>query len=246
MDQDQRSKAENRSVLGIIRLDCDESTEESSSELIERNAVTPFSYESPAFWNVPFLNAIARGADAVGNKIPTVAASRGIVEAANRLDGRTQLIIGDCGYMWASREHLYGRTSTPTIMSALEFLDLALRMTSLPIGIITWDEKPLKPLLHAHPGFDRLRFLSVADLPEWAKWAEQPDNYMQPGGWTKERMAQQFGERLSNAFAEAGSFSPIGLLILECTLVPDFRKTIRSLTPVPVLDLLNFAKTALE
>lgn len=40
--------------------------------------------------------------------------------------------------------------------------------------------------------------------------------------------------------------SDINVLILECTLVPDFRNVIRRFTAVPIFDLLQLAKAALE
>lgn len=233
-------------VLGIVQLDESDGRMESAVESTGRGAVMPFMVDDPSCWHVPLRKTVALGADAVSNKIPTLEASRGIVDAARRLDGNTQMIIGNCGYMWASRAHLYGQTSTPTLTSSLEFLDLALRITKLPVGIVTWDVKPLAVLLQDHPGFERLRFVNVHDLPDWNAWGLDPCGNEQPCGWSKEGMAQQFAERLGEAFAEGGAFNDIGILILECTLVPDFRKTIRAVTSVPVIDLLHFAKAILK
>lgn len=83
-------------------------------------------------------------------------------------------------------------------------------------------------------------------LSDWAKWPLDPYASETSSGWTKERMAQQLAARLSKAFAEHGIFNDVGILVVECTLVPDFRKAIRAVTSVPILDLLNFAKAALE
>lgn len=246
MSEVKKTMTDKGPVLGIVRLDYEEATEESSAELIARHAVTPFVVDDPSFWRVPYRSAIAKGADAEGIKIPTAEATRGMLEAAGRLDGHTQLIIGDCGYMWASRKQLYRRTCTPTVTSGLEFLDFALRISNLPVGIITWDAKSLAPLLEDHAEFDRLRFVSVSELPDWAKSVQSPSEYSSPGGWTKDRMSEQFGARLAEAFAENGTFRGVGILVLECTLVPDFRKTIRTVTSVPVFDLVHFAKAALE
>ncbi|MEM5461071.1 hypothetical protein VSR69_40645 [Paraburkholderia phytofirmans] len=231
---EKESSPDERPLLGVIKLDPDQ------------QAVMPFMVDDPSFWPVPLCKTVAKGADAVGNKVPTPEAARGILEAARRLDGRTDLIIGGCGYMWASRKYLYGQTSTPVLTSSLEFLDLALRMTKLPVGIITWDAEPLVPLLQDQPGFERLRFVSIRDLPECMNWVLDPCAEQEPCGWSKSRMAEQLAERLTKAFSEDGVFNEVGILVLECTLVPDFRKTIRAVTPVPVLDLLHFAKAALE
>ncbi|MEM5435861.1 hypothetical protein [Paraburkholderia diazotrophica] len=206
----------------------------------------PFMVDDPACWSVPLCKTVAKGADAAANKVPTPEAAQGILEAARRLDGQTDMIIGGCGYMWASRAHLYGQTSTPLLTSALEFLDIALRMTSRPVGIITWDAVPLVRLLKEQPGFERLRFVSIRDLPECAKWVLDPYAQEQPCGWSKERMAEQLIDRLTMAFANNQVFEDVGILVLECTLVPDFRRAIRSVTRVPVLDLLHFVKAALE
>ncbi|MEM5433425.1 MULTISPECIES: hypothetical protein [Cupriavidus] len=240
-DADSREKK--RPVLGVIKLDSGDEMKQSCESGHE--SVMPFMVDDPALWPVPLSKTIAQGADAVSNKIPTTAAANGILEAAKRLDGRTDLIIGNCGYMWASREHLYGQTATPVLTSALEFLDLALRMTKSPVGIITWDAKPLVPLLKNHSGFDRLRFLSINDLPDWANWVFDRCADENPCRWSKDGMARQLTECLVEAFDKDGAFNNIGVLVLECTLVPDFRKKIREVTSIPVLDLLNFAKTAL-
>lgn len=154
-----------RPLLGVIMLEPDDVCQ--SSDPAEDAPTMPFMVDDPALWPVALRKTVAKGADAASNKVPTPEAARGILEAAQQLDGQTDLIIGNCGYMWASRKHLYGKTSTPLLTSALEFLDLALRMTNRPIGIITWDAKPLMPLLNDQPGFERLRFVSISDLPDW-------------------------------------------------------------------------------
>lgn len=233
-------------LLGIIQLDCVHAREGGSAELMERNDLLPFSVADPSLWDLPFQSVIAKGADSVANKVPTPEAVSGIVEAAGRLDAQVQLIIGGCGYMWASRNYLYGQTSTATLLSGLEFLNLALRMTNKAVGIITWDAKPLVCLLEDHPGSNRLRFLNVGDLPEWNMSWTCRSAYQKPGGWTKERMAQQFADRLAEAFADDGVFKDVSVLVIECMLVPDFRTTIRSVTSLPVLDLIHFAKAVLE
>ncbi|REG58627.1 hypothetical protein B0G80_1289 [Paraburkholderia sp. BL6669N2] len=228
--------------LGILHLETEDAVLESSVELEARHAVMPFSVGDPSFWTVPFLNEIATGAEPQGNKVPTDAASRGIVDAARRLDGKVQLIIGNCGFMWASRNVLYRTTSAATITSGLEFLDVALRITGRSVGIITWDVQALNKLLSGHPELERIRLLAVGDLPEWQKsWT-----YREPADWTKERMADELAERLSEAFGEGGVLRDISVLIFECTLVPDFRNVIRRFTAVPIFDLLQFAKAALE
>jgi hypothetical protein len=59
-------------------------------------------------------------------------------------------------------------------------------------------------------------------------------------------MADEFVERLTEAFAEDGVLQGVGLLVLECTWLPEFRSTIRSVTSLPVLDIVHFAKSVLE
>ncbi|UFW51274.1 MULTISPECIES: hypothetical protein [Bradyrhizobium] len=233
-------------VLGIIQLDSAHAMEGASGDVIERSDLMPFSIGDPSLWHLPLQSVIAKRADIIANKVPTPEAVSGILEAVGRLDPHVQLIIGGCGYMLASRKYLYGRTSTATLTSGLEFLSLALRMTNRPVGIITWDVEPLVSLLEDHPGSERFRFLNVGDLPEWSKSWTCRSAYRKPGGWTKERMAQQFADRLAEAFAEDGIFEDVGVLVIECMIVPDFRETIRTVTSPPVLDLIHFAKAALE
>ncbi|RKT10787.1 hypothetical protein B0G69_8267 [Paraburkholderia sp. RAU2J] len=233
---------EQRPILGIIQVDCEDAMSDSSADVIARGTAMPFWIGDPSFWKIPFQNMVAVGAAPVANKIPTAEAVRGISSAARELDGHVQLIIGNCGYMWASRQSLYEKTATATITSALEFVDLALRITNRPIGIFTWDANALVPLLRDHPGFERLRFLTVGDLPEW----EKSLTYQQTVGWSKDQMEREFAERLDEAFGSKGVFEDVGVLVLECTLVPDFRHVIRKVTALPILDLLAFAKAALQ
>jgi len=233
-------------ILGMIKLDDDDEIEITSEEVINQNILTPFDLYNPEFWQVPYLSIKAKGADAVSNKIPTPEASKGLLNAARQFDGKTDLIFGDCGFMWASRESLYRKTGTPAITSSLEFLDLALRFTNKSVGIISWNEEPLKKLLENHTEFYRLRFVSVGDLPEWYKWACDADSYMKPGGWTKTQMEKEFKERMEEVFSANGQFSDISILIIECTLVPDFRNTIRSISSVPIFDILNFVKMLID
>jgi len=232
-------------VLGIIQLDEDDATEESSTELAARDAVMPWLIEDPSFWPMPFERAIAKGANAADNKLPTPEAASGIVKAAQRLDGRTQMIIGNCGYMWASREHVRGATATPTLTSGLDFLDLALNMTNRPVGVLTWNAEPLVPLLRDHPGWDRLRLLGFSDLPDWRK-AISLDTYRKPDGWTLDGMEEQFRDRLAEALGEGGVLEGVGILVVECTCVPNFRSAIRSVTTLPVLDIVSFTEAALR
>jgi hypothetical protein len=231
-------------VLGIIALDVDDATEESSTELAQREAVTPWVIDDPSSWTVPFVKAIAHGANPADNKIPTPEAADGIVNAAERLDRRTQMIIGDCGYMWASSRHLRGVTATPTLTSGLDLLDLALGMTNRPVGVITWAVEPLVPLLRDHPGWERLRLVGLNDLPTWRR-SVSLDDYMKPDGWTLDTLDAEFRNRLAEAFADGGAFADVGLLVVECTCVANFRSTIRSLTPLPVLDIVSFTTAAL-
>ncbi|WP_027803852.1 aspartate/glutamate racemase family protein [Paraburkholderia dilworthii] len=233
-----------RGSLGIIKLD-NAGVSEAASDAVD-DAVMPFIVDDAAQWEVFVCKTIAEGANAADNKIPTPEASQGILNAARRLEGHTDLIIGGCGYMWASREHLYGQLSTPAITSSLEFLDLALRMTKLPVGIVTWDAEPLMPLLIHHPGFARLRFVTIRDLPDFKKWVLDPCGKQVPCEWSKEGISVQLSDLMRDAFGRDGVFNDVGILVLECTLMPDFRSVIRQITPIPVLDLLSFAEAALQ
>jgi hypothetical protein len=118
-------------------------------------------------------------------------------------------------------------------------------MTNQPVGVLTWNAEPLVPLLRDHPGWDRMRLLGFGDLPDWRK-AVTFDDYEKPGGWTLDRMEEQFRERLADAFAEGGDLEDVGILVVECTCVPNFRAAIRTVTSVPVLDIVYFTEGALR
>ncbi|MGF6658917.1 hypothetical protein QF000_000561 [Paraburkholderia atlantica] len=100
-----------------------------------------------------------------------------------------------------------------------------MKMTNRPIGIITWDLKSLVPLLRDCSGAERSHFLTVGDLPEW----EKASAYRELVGWSNEQMAQELAARLREAFGVNGVFNDAG-----------------EITTLPILDLLTFARTALQ
>lgn len=262
-------------VLGIFELDLQSKerfgdernlySESVDTQAMDQGPVEPLLFWDRSFWQVPFRQSVARGAYdgsrvLVGEAVQGIVGegTAGTVEAARQLDGATDLIVGACGYFWATREALRSQTATPVITSGLEFLDLALRMTSRPVGIITWNDAALKRLLDRRPDFDRLRFVNVGDLPTWtgrmffrrldanAPPSESNKEALHMSARTKQRMGEELGQRLELAFASGGVFQDVSILVVECAAVPGFRNVIRSVTSVPVLDVAHFAKAALE
>lgn len=235
----------NQMSLGVVLMDDHYAVEGGPAEL----AAVEFKYpwvmmSDDGFWGIPIHTAVARGADAPALLGASDAGAAAVAGAVERLDGRTQLILGNCGFMWSAARRISEGVKTPTITSALEFLDLALRMTSAPVGIMTYNAASLDLLLTDHPDRERIRVLGLSDLPAWS--AVSAPDWLQRGGWTFVELEAQMLERLALARAPGGMFEPMTILILECTFLPSFRSRIRAVAAVPVLDIVSFAAAALS
>lgn len=230
-------------TLGIVVMDDDEAREETSVELAARDGIPPWRMNDPSFWPVPFRTAVAHGAHIDGLLAATRGAVDGITNAVSRLDRQTDMIIGDCGFMWAATDHLTAR-STPTLLSGLDLLDLALGMSNRSVGIISYDAAALDSLLSNHVQRERIRIVGLNDMSQWK--AVGSAGYMKRTDWSIDGLVEQLMDRLSEAVCEGRTFDGVAVLILECTMLPDFRRAIRTVTNLPILDLITFTEAALK
>lgn len=230
-------------TLGIVLMEDDAAVEGSPQEFAARGVTKPWVVQDPDHWGLPIRTAVAAGATAGPLLGGEPDALRGVVEAVRRLDGKADLIIGNCGFMWAAREQLVGSTATPAVLSGLDLLDVALRMTSRSVGVVTYSASSLDPLLAGHPERERICRVGLEDLPDWA--AISAPDFMERGGWSLDGLAAQLCERLARELADGGELADAGVLVLECTALPNLRSAIRSVTRMPVLDVVSFGAAAL-
>lgn len=231
--------------LGIVMFDEKYAVEAGSEELAGCEVYFPWvMMRDRHFWPVPIRTAIARGATNEALLAGDPDAANAVVDAAQRLDGGVDLILGNCGFMWPATRRAAGRIETPMLTSGLAFLDLALTTTSQPVGLITYSEASLLPLIEEHEQRDRLRVLGLDDMPDWA--ALRRPNWWEAGGWSFDSLRRHLLDRLTKALADGGDLDGVRILVLECTWLPTFRSDIRAATGLPVLDIVSFAATALS
>lgn len=230
--------------LGVVLLNADHATETLS-------APDPFNVAPPAglppgffghrdFWRVPTVYAVAENATGPAILDGDPMAIADVVEAVERLAPHCDLIVGSCGYFHAAQPLL--STTTATLLSGLSLLPNALASTAAPIGVLTYNQDATIRLLAGHPERDRIRIAGVDHLSGWSAisltdWVTHPR-------WT---VGQLRAELLATCQAERdhGVLAEVGAVILECTVMPQFRSDIARVLAVPVWDVAAVAKTLL-
>jgi hypothetical protein len=202
----------------------------------------PGSFECPATWPVPTVHAVAGGAGPEPTLRGSAAAVAGLEEAVKRLAPEVDLITTNCGFFWSGWRKLRGEMRTPLLLSGLDFLDVALGMTTGPVGVLTYSEECLREMLKEHPQLTRLRIVGYSDLPAWA--AIRVPDYVARGGWSPEALQAEFLERTRAEFGR-GRLRDIAVLVLECTGMPQYRSELRKLTTVPIFDVHALATALL-
>ena len=203
----------------------------------------PGSFGSPASWPVTTVYAVAKGGGPVAAVSGADEAASGVANAVHKLVPETDFIIADCGLFWSGWKYLRGQTETPVMLSGLDLLDLALGMSTAPVGILTHSEPATVKMLADHPKRNRMSILGFNDLKSW-KATETPD-YVAKGGWSEESLKSEFLERLGPEL-KFGKLQDVRSIVIECTRMPKWRADIRKLTSVPIFDIKSFTQAALD
>lgn len=134
------------------------------------------------------------------------------------------LIVGNCGYMYAARTVVH--PDTPTLLSGLQLLPNALESSRRPVGILTFNQPATEKMLAGHPDRYRLRIVGLDRLPGWSA-INDLDFVISP----RVSAAQLRAELLDVCLRErrVRAFTEIGALILECTAMPQFSATLLGL-----------------
>jgi hypothetical protein len=201
--------------------------------------LTPGFFGHPQTWPVPVLYVVAKNATAASAAEGDPAAIRGVVDAISRLDGRCDLIVGECGFFARAWDALSHRPSTPTVLSGLDFLDDALRSTSRDVAALFFGRDAGERFLAERPGRERVRAIGISPAGDWPligrpDWATAP-------AWTLQGIRNGFREVLEEESQPRGRLDGVGAIVIECTVLPQFRHMIREFSSVPVYDAATSA-----
>jgi hypothetical protein len=199
-------------------------------------------FESPATWPVPTAYAVAHGADTAATLRGDHGMTDGLVGAVERLADHADLITTDCGFFYSAADEARDRTSVPLMVSGLEMIPLAGRLSPSPIGVLTASRPRVEEMLADHPDRERMRIVGLEEGPAWT--AIGAEDFASMRGWDVESLRTEFLESATRAF-RAGPLAEVGTVVLECTVFPMFRSDLRRLTYVPILDVASFSVAAL-
>jgi hypothetical protein len=200
--------------------------------------------ECPATWPIPTEYEVARGATAEATLRGERAAAEGVRDAIAALQGRCDLIIGDCGFFWGARRHVDIESHVPVLLSVLDILDQVTASTDAPIGVLAFSRELLERMLDSHPARDRLRIVGLSDQPSWSRLEEEEYGLKQ--GWTTADLEAELDAVMAQSLGSRGALDDAGALLLECTLTPQFRATIRAGTALPLYDVAHLALAVLS
>ncbi|MGJ3191724.1 hypothetical protein [Paenarthrobacter sp. FR1] len=198
-------------------------------------------FENPASWQgLPVAYAVARGARVE----PLVNGEPEAIEAfwsASEKLAHCPLVITDCGFFFYAREDM--RQTANVITSGLDLLPIASVLTSKDIGVLTVSESLASKLLGDHVLSSRLVIAGMEAEPGWSTMLT--NDHALGNGWDQALLKEGVAAVAKREFGPGGRLANIGVLVLECTLLPEFRQEIRKYTDVPILDVASFALNAL-
>jgi hypothetical protein len=195
-------------------------------------------FESPRTWGIPVAYTVADGAlpRLVVDGDPEALAI--LADSVATMAARCDLVVTSCGFFHGAWGRLTAPSDSATILSSLDLLGIAEQMTAGDIFVLTWDETALRRLLGDRPASRRLRTLELRSIPEWAE-LELPD-FVARGRWDLGMLQQSLQRELARA-AIGGATA----VVLECTLTPQFRSTVRQFSAAPIIDIASVARMLL-
>lgn len=194
-------------------------------------------FESPMTWPVATAYAVAEGATTGATRDTEPSAIRGLEEAVRRLAPVADVIISDCGFFYGGLAEAEIDRVVPTIVSGLELIVVAGAFTRGPIGVLTANGARVKEMLASHRLAERIRIAGVEDMPSWAALG---DTNFAESAWTTTSLRDELLHTVRIEL-ETGSFRGIRSLVIECTVMPQFRAELVDLVRMPVLDVARAA-----
>lgn len=198
-------------------------------------------FENPDSWpGIPVSYAVARGARVEQLVTGDPVAIDAFWRARERL-AHCSLVITDCGFFYYARQA--GLPTGNTLTSSLDLLPVAATLTNGKIGVLTVSAPLATRMLAADELFPRLTIVGLEDQPGWNGILTNDHAY--GNGWDLDTLRAGVEAVLERECAPGGRLANIGALVLECTLLPEFRREIAQYTAAPILDIASFAVSAL-
>lgn len=234
-------------ILGVIILEAEHSVD-------TLDLADPFSWRPPdglgdgflghpGAWPVPTLFAVAHGATGRSSAECTAEALGGVASAIERLDGRCDVIAGGCGYFGAAWSVLDSPPETPTVLSALDYLDAALASTSRDVAVLSMSSKAAQDFLDRRVDAQRCRVIGLDDAGDWPLVA-RPDWVTNPK-WELDGLVKGLRQVLDVESVPGGALDGVGGVLLECTVLPQFHSVIREYTKAPIYDVAAMVRQLL-
>jgi len=237
-----------RGVLGVVLLDAEHYVEtldwDDPTAWRPPAGLGPGFLSHPAYWSLPAVFAVARGAtsEAAAERRPE--AIRGVVEAVRRLEGRCRMIVGTCGHFVDAWPALDPRPRTPTILSALDVLPSALHWSGRDVLVLTMTTESGRSSLATAPGSSRVRVLGMDGAGDWER-VDRPD-WVTHREWTEQGLEQGLREVLARERGAGGALDDVGCVLLMCTILPQFTAVIRQYTDAPIVHVGNLVEALLS
>lgn len=230
-------------TYGVVVLDAEHSVDTVDGAPFDPPEGLRDFYGHPDTWPGDVLFAVPKGVTAGVAASGDEVAMRTVADAVRRLDGRCDVIVGGCGFFSGAWAHLDPAPRTPTLLSGFDLLDDALRATAAPVAVLSFADGPAQRVLAGHPAADRIRVVGISPAGDWPligrpDWATAP-------AWTREGVEGGLREVLTRELTPGGLLDGVGALVVECTIVPQFRAVLREYTAVPVFDVGTVAVTLL-
>lgn len=225
--------------LGVVLLEAEHSVEtldwDGPQEWQPPSGLGEGFFGHPKAWPVPVVFAVAEAATAAAAARCEPSAMRGVADAVARLDGRCDLIVGGCGYFGGAWPMVTPAPATPTILSVLDLLDLALARTGRDVAVLSMSEEAAQSFLQTRDDGDRIRVVGLDHCADW-KAIGRPDWVTHPR-WSVTGLEKDLAGVLDTETAPGGRLDDIGGALLECTVLPQFGSLIRDRVAAPVYDL---------
>jgi len=225
--------------LGIVVLDSEHYVEtlgwDDPSTWDPPPGLGPGFLSHPAYWSVPVVFAVARGAtsEAAAQRRPE--AIRGVVEAVRRLDGHCRMIVGTCGHFCDAWIGLDPRPETPTILSALDVVDDALRWSRRDVLMITMTTESGQRSIADMPDATRVRVLGMDGAGDWSR-IDRPD-WVTQRDWSESGLESGLRHVLDREVGPGRALDNVGSVLLVCTILPQFTPVIREYTDAPIVHI---------
>lgn len=203
----------------------------------------PGWFESPRTWPVPTEYVVPTAASAEAVLRGELPAMRSFSAAVEQIRDRVTLTIADCGFYWAARRYPGLLDNAGRILFSLDLLPVACDVAPGHVVVLTYSAEHAAHLLRDHPLRHRLQLVGLSDLPTWRK--VRPDDFVIAGGWTTAGLRAEMCARLV-ALAHDGAFDAVAAVVLECTILPQFKSDIAGIIGAPTFDAGSVASDMLK